>query len=386
MNRSRILQPIFFIIVLFSVLDFYRNVRTNRNENRSVVNYSVIQTSKRSKIGNVKGDIGLNDSSLTKNGIFWSDLAETFVPKGLTLNDSLKLVERLRSKVVTSLTPGTVTLCGNSKGGKVILEDGTIMCAKYKRKWRSVYAEALAYYLSRLLRLDNVPEVILASTDPYSERWKRVNISALSWQGNETVALVAWQRDCRHKTMMPQTIRNAFLKEEPVTNRTIHTSISLKRNSTLTAELIQWGTIIIFDNLIGHYDRLIQIHRTDQFSGTRSLHNSIMSSKGKIWLIDHERAFFYYQERYNMPPTYFYKTIIPFYDKILKTMCVFQSSLVERLQMLSEQPSPFKSLWDLASLHEPLMDTIPKDLRSEVYAKLFNLRLKEIMSWIRQCK
>jgi hypothetical protein len=55
---------------------------------------------------------------------------------------------------------------------------------------------------------------------------------------------------------MPPVITNAYKTGNPVTNNIItqYTKPLLSKPHAV-AELIQWGTIIVFDNLIGHYDR-----------------------------------------------------------------------------------------------------------------------------------
>ena len=54
---------------------------------------------------------------------------------------------------------------------------------------------------------------------------------------------------------MPLAIQNAYTTGNPVTSQIIHVSPLTSYESTYTDELIQWGTLIIFDNLIGHTDR-----------------------------------------------------------------------------------------------------------------------------------
>jgi hypothetical protein len=54
---------------------------------------------------------------------------------------------------------------------------------------------------------------------------------------------------------MPQVIYNAYKTGKPVNSAMIHESPSLRNKSTAIAELIQWGTLILFDYLVGHHDR-----------------------------------------------------------------------------------------------------------------------------------
>lgn len=52
--------------------------------------------------------------------------------------------------------------------------------------------EALSFYLSRLLQMDNVPAVLLSKTNVTSPVWGEVNISSLNWKENKVVALIQW--------------------------------------------------------------------------------------------------------------------------------------------------------------------------------------------------
>jgi hypothetical protein len=54
---------------------------------------------------------------------------------------------------------------------------------------------------------------------------------------------------------MPATIREAYFRQETITSNLINSSWTLQNNPGMLSELIQWGTILIFDDLIGHFDR-----------------------------------------------------------------------------------------------------------------------------------
>ena len=71
---------------------------------------------------------------------------------------------------------------------------------------------------------------------------------------------------------------------------------------------------------------------------------------------------------------------------MLKTMCIFQSSVVFKLRKLSKYPSAFQHLWDYASFYEPLLKHFEKDKRFILLSKLFNSRLDDIILWIDHCK
>lgn len=53
-----------------------------------------------------------------------------------------------------------------------------------------VPGEALSFYLSRLLGLDNVPAVVLSTTG--AGQWSAQNLKTLDWNKDKLVALIQW--------------------------------------------------------------------------------------------------------------------------------------------------------------------------------------------------
>ena len=116
-----------------------------------------------------------------------------------------------------------------------------------------------------------------------------------------------------------------------------------------------------------------------------SLFNSITSPYRKIWLIDNESAFFYGNKDESKIKFIFIK-LLKIHDKMLKTMCIFQYSVVVKLRKLSQHPSAFQYLWEYASFYEPILKTFEKDEQFKLLGKLFNARLDDIILWIDHCK
>ena len=115
------------------------------------------------------------------------------------------------------------------------------------------------------------------------------------------------------------------------------------------------------------------------------LFNSIKSRNGKIWLIDNESGFFY-GNQIERTIKDFSILLLKIHDRMLKTMCIFQSSLVENLRQLSKHPSAFRHLWDYASVFEPLIKEFKEDRWLFLLEKLFNERLDDVILWIEYCK
>lgn len=320
------------------------------------------------------------DRNLIINNIFWSDISESYVPKGVSFEKSLIIMNDLRSKVAKTFRPGNNKMCGDRQNAIVGLENGSVVCARYRHEPYFVYAEILAFYLSRLLKTDNIPEVVLAKTDSSSELWRNVDTSLVSWESNQTVSMTRQLENVRSSPTAPTIIRDAYLRKETITDDTIKRS-NLSIPSDIV-EVIQWGTVIVFDYLINHYDRLSEWLKDNKNSLNWLLHNSLLSNDGKLWLVDNEKCFFYPSKRKH--PTY--ASMEQFNEKLLKTLCVFQSSFVKEMQALATSHSPFETLWKFASSYEPLLDTMERDSRYFMFVKRFNERLRQILRWVHSCK
>ncbi|XP_053384416.1 four-jointed box protein 1-like [Mercenaria mercenaria] len=335
------------------------------------------------------------EKELIENGMFWSEYVESLIPKGLSYTNVTRLLQRLRSQVVQTLDRPSWDKCGRPLNGYAVLSGGIRMCARYRQSHSSfVYGEALSFYLSRLLRMDNVPAVILSRTNATSSMWRDVNISSLSWKEDKVAALIQWidniNSGSSSRAYIPPIILEAYRKGTPVTSHVIHTSSLLSRSPAQIAEVVQWGTMIVFDFLTGNYDRVASMQDAEERENDpkiieepiRNLRKA--SQNGKLWLIDNESGLFDAYEL--LKPYHKSSRFTTFHNKMLKTMCVFQSSLVKALQKLSEQPSPHKRLLNFSRSFEPLIDELPKDNLYKLFAETFDKRLAQVMEWVQHCK
>jgi hypothetical protein len=117
-----------------------------------------------------------------------------------------------------------------------------------------------------------------------------------------------------------------------------------------------------------------------------ALYNCVMSPNGKIWFIDNEFSMF--TERKHKISKEYNIHLQTFNNIMLKTMCIFQSSLVNELRNLHKYPSAFHYLWYYASSFEPLLNNFHRhnDVQLNTSAALFNQRLGDIIGWIYVCK
>lgn len=114
----------------------------------------------------------------------------------------------------------------------------------------------------------------------------------------------------------------------------------------------------------------------------RNLHKS--SSDGKLWLIDNESGLL---DAYDLlSPQEQNSRFETFHNKMLRTMCVFQMSLVKALRKLYKYPRPHQRLLHYAQSLEPLLANISTVKSYDLFVKMFDTRLKNVIQWITHCQ
>lgn len=373
------------------------------NESKAVftkppLRYQEVGKINKKKNGNSKplpgsnvGVVKFMNSKLITNGIYWSTEAEKIVPKGLTSAEVEAYTQTTQKQKIKSLHPPTWNKCGRPKNGFVILQDGKPMCARYRDPHNKlVLGELLSYYLSRLLEMDNIPAVVLSRLNSTSH-WQAVKINSLDWEEGKFVALIQWIPDMdsmRSHVRIPPLIYKSYTSGEPVTEKTIF-------NSTLkvqeVSELLQWGSMIIFDFLTGNYDRFASMQDAAEkekkpsiiLENIRNLRRSTKTSK--LWLIDNESGLL---DAYDL----LYKggrsgaRFIKFHKDMLQTMCIFQKSIADAIKLLSQTPEPHVLLEKFARKHESLLDKVPKDYSYSLFRTHFSKRLNSVQEWITHCQ
>lgn len=114
----------------------------------------------------------------------------------------------------------------------------------------------------------------------------------------------------------------------------------------------------------------------------RNLHKS--SSDGKLWLIDNESGLLDAYDLLN--PHDNNQRFQTFHNKMLQTMCIFQSSLVKALKRLDKSPYPHQRLLNYAQSMEPLLENISSVKPYQLFIKMFDKRLKTVIRWINHCE
>lgn len=364
------------IIFARPLLKYQEVPNTEQQQMEEVYSGNIIQT--------------LAGHQIVTDGIYWSDAAESLVPKGMTDEETFRFVEMSQKASVKSVRPPSWSKCGRPKNAYIVLDTGSSFCARYRDPHNKlVLGEVMSYYLSRLLGMDSVPAVFLAITNQTSRHWNNVDISSVEWQDGKVVALIQWtphMETTRSLVSIPKILLKTYQSKSVIDGKFLH-------NSTLNfneiADLVQWSAMILFDYITGHYDRFasmqdgaVQEHREGVLS--EKVRNLLKSTKtNKLWFIDNESGLF---DAYDLLYNTVGNSFIQYHKEMLQTICVFQKSMVDSITRLHLSKNPHLVLEGFAARHEPLIEYFSKDFIYLIFKEKFKDRISEVYNWIQHCK
>ncbi|XP_077979465.1 four-jointed box protein 1-like [Glandiceps talaboti] len=324
---------------------------------------------------------------IVEDGIYWSKEIENVLPIGLTDTEVNKKLSSIRNSTVLGIS-GSVRCGGmlSQQNGLIYLSDGTMMCVRYKSScW--TYGEVLSFYVSRLLGLDNVPLVVLSQLDETQPSWQNPDIQNAikrkGWEKDGLVSLMEWIDEAHEDVPIPTFLFNdqKFLQpSDPFVRNKSKADMNI---------LMQYTDMIIFDHLIGHYDRLMfrEFHLDPKFpeDPTRNL----LRRRDKLWMIDNETGFFF---ALKLAPPQRLSTI----NKFLGSICIFRRQTAERVRALhSNFEEALATFIDVVLEHEPHISMNNGNLYCRIfkkwplmdieYKKALRQRISEVYNQIEKC-
>jgi four-jointed box protein 1 len=330
---------------------------------------------------------------IVEDKIFWSKHLENLLPDGLTdyaLNEFRRKVMNSRVK---SVHAAKWNLCGRPKNQFITLDDNSTACARYRHPQDNlVYGEILSFYLSRLLGLDNVPAVSLSRLDSQSVQWQGQNFSAADWKDGQIVAMIQWIDDLSHtrsRVRMPTLLLSAYESGHPLTYQT--NQLYNATADQLTA-IVQWTDMIVFDYVIGHYDRVASMQDgAEQESNPLIMHDSIRNLRrawptGKLWLLDNECGLLdAYTLLYGQNAGITGERFLRYHQRILQSLCIFRRQTVDRVRWLASKSRPDQILLHVVENADPLYRHFTNVSDFELFRRFFRIRLKDILMWVDHC-
>ncbi|KAK3103387.1 hypothetical protein FSP39_018881 [Pinctada imbricata] len=338
-----------------------------------------------------EGFIGL---SVSKNNLFLLKIVHSlFILSGLSMSQAIQYLRVIQGQVVQYLLPPTWTRCGRPKNAYIVMPDGKSMCVRYRDPHiKLVLGEVLSFYLSRFLGMDNVPVAALSRASPETRQWRNqaVNMTQMHWQNGKVVALIQWIPNLDSYSSfarIPSLLLNAYQSNQSLTSMSLR-SLTISKSDLI--DLIQWGSMIIFDYLTGHYDRFASMQdgayeQKNQKILLDNIRNLRKSKNSKLWLIDNESGLLdAYDLLYNdsLGGYKFRK----FHADMLRTMCVFQKPVVDAIKTLHASEEPHVQLNEFAFRYDSLLQTLWSKSLFNLYEKKFKERVNDIYEWIKYCE
>ncbi|XP_070581590.1 four-jointed box protein 1-like [Ptychodera flava] len=322
---------------------------------------------------------------VVEDGIFWSEELEVLVPAGESDNDWRRTLTSIRNATVLEMYDDAP--CGDrtsKKNALIRLSDGNLMCVRYKSScW--LYGEVLSFHLSRFLGFHNVPLVTLSHLNQEHPNWRNPSVQwtmkESGWDEDGTVSLMQWLDDATEDVPVPPFVKGDIKQ----LNSSDPTLQQLTRDE-LTI-LIQYTDMVIFDYLIGHYDRLMfhEFH-SDLNQPT---HNALRQGN-KLWLIDNETAFFF---ALKLSPAHRLVTM----RRFLESVCIFRRKTVERMRTLaSDVDSAVEMFTNTLSDWEPTFSAMRDTMSCRIlknwpllyidYKQTLRDRIKDVYAHINNCE
>ncbi|XP_074660090.1 four-jointed box protein 1-like [Tubulanus polymorphus] len=330
---------------------------------------------------------------LVEEKIFWTKELEDSIPSGYTDTNEIQLVtNKMRRNSVYKILPALWNRCGGPNNKYLVLHGRIEVCARNRSPHDKLIAgELLSFHLSQLLGLNNVPAVVLSYVNPAkpNSQWYKRNLTAISWQPGKLVAFIHWINNLNtdeSQVKIPGILLQAYEQSEPLDFR----SSSLANTTwTTLVQVAQWTDLILFDYITANYDRIASMQDGAYLQNRPSImHESIRNLRrsadtGSLWFFDNESGLLDAYELINQPRSQFPS----FHRRMLRSVCIFRKSTVERLAWLATMDKPVQYLLQYTRRREPLTASLmPVIDAHEYFHKDFRERIQDVHSWITSCK
>lgn len=316
-------------------------------------------------------NIGQNVVSPTNfvSGILWTKNAENMCPSGFSNRDHTEWKSKVNSMKIVKMGDG----CGRMQNRMLTFRDASKACARYRLNIDQMQGEIYSYYLSKLLKIPNVPPSSLQLLDSKSDLWLSVRpeIANAQWPDDKVIIVTKWIDDLKPSFIPPE-----FRGED----KTLFPSSVLGQKSKDTVcELLQWSDLIIFDYLTANLDRVVNNMFNKQWNDqmmNSPAHNLERSTSGALVFIDNESGLFHgyrLQDKYSS-----------YHKLLLHSLCIFRESTASEIERLHLSGSIGDELHKLFTDSESFHRYIPKIPRKNV--KILQQRLDDVYNQIQQCR
>ena len=320
-------------------------------------------------------------SSEFDTGVFWPDSAESSIAPLFSEEDRSTLAKKMRKLKVVSLEPG----CGRMKNRLATLEDGTLVCCRYRENGNQLRGDLYAYYFNRLLGIWNVPATVAVKLDLTGKQWHNVSKEAKQAGWKNGVSIIASQviGDLEDEYFPPELLNTSAAV--PLTAQ-----VSLSTSSHGMKRLMEWTDMITFDYIIGHNDRLFNALLNSKWNShmmEKPVHNlKKMTSSSDLVLLDNESGFDFGYVVAQQKEEYRRLQIV-----FLERICVFRRPTISALTKLGRDtdsgggtPSPSAQLEDYIRRIDLQSFTAVRKWRTQSQTE-FDARVRRTLERVHDC-
>ena len=313
---------------------------------------------------------------VTKDGItYWSnDLEHGFKQTYERISGLFRM--DLNNQFVKELRAG----CGRMENRFGLLSDGSEICIRYRRNLEQIQGEIYSYHLAKLLGIRNVLEPQLVLINETNSFWRRINIADNAWENMRLITVTKFVKEALPVRLPDVILRRNFRVD-------LNSSFCGLKNETnfgIMMFLLQWSDLVIFDYLIGNFDRVVSNMFNMQWHSSSlmdPIENLVQVKDGGILLfIDNEEGF---SHGYRLLDHYG-----KFNIKLIRNMCIFRRDTLKKLESVSRLSAEelHEQLWYSivgSSNKSPILDYFVR--MSESNINILKRRIDLVHKFVRAC-
>lgn len=255
------------------------------------------------------------------DGIYWTDFAESLVPKGFGDEDARSWRRFLNVTEVLKVEEG----CGRMQNRLVTFSEGKTSCCRYRHNNDQIQGEIFSFYLGRLLDIDNLAPSALSLVDPRTRQWSSAaSQMALARWNPERPAVLTQFVEHLQPAFVPKHFRDSK-------KRRLHPVREDLANLTSSdiSELVQWTDLVLFDYLTANLDRVVNNMYNERWNPgmmSQPTHNLAKTPHGLLLFLDNESGLLH---GYRLLEKYEH-----FHRALLDVMCIFRERTIQAIEKL----------------------------------------------------
>ena len=311
----------------------------------------------------------------TKDGIdYWSSDLETEFKRNYGKISGLFRMD-LDNLSLKDLRIG----CGRMENRLGILSDGSEVCFRYRINLEQIQGEIYSYHLGKLLGIRNVLESKLILINESNSFWRRINIRENYWENMKFITATKFVRETMPVHLPYVVVQRNF----KIDSNTSFCGLNNETNLEMIKFLFQWSDLVIFDYLIGNFDRVVSNMFNLQWHSNSLIDpiDNLIQMQGILLFIDNEEGL---SHGYRLLDQY-----EQFNLKLIKNMCVFRRETLEKLETLGKLSALklHEQLWYsiVESMSNPqILDYFTKISQHNI--NILKKRIDSVHKFVRGCR